>query len=295
VSRYLSLATSLVLCLSASLEAQMVPTNLHRNTIGGRQQSGVQSVEVPGTIQGVKRGGIVILNANNQPISVAMVSPTKISVGTKIQVTGSVRASDLRSGLTVELNAEIDNRGRIQGKVDSLTITTVTRDRPLGIFPESDGFAGNGVTDADKTSKRSSHGKSSRAQIIGRCRIIGHLVVGRDGALSVQPGRSTLPFELGEQAKISVNMADFSLVRRGMEVTVRGIANVRQPNMVQATEVTIKLPELPDVAPPENADKPEKTVKRQPSAKSPAKKSGKASKKGKDEGLPEPAEEPADK
>ena len=293
MSRYLSLATSLVLCLSASLEAQMVPNNLRRNTVGGRQTSGVQSVEGSGTIQSMdKRGNMIITNANNQRIGVTVVSPTKISVGTKIQVTGSAKASDLRSGLTVELNAEIDNRGRIQGKIDSLTVTTVTRERPLGIFPESDGFAGNGLNDTDKSSKRSSRSKSSRAQIVGRCRIVGHLVVARDGAMSVQAGRGTLPFELGEQPKININMADFSLVRLGMEVSVKGIASTRQPNMVQATEVTVKLPDLPDAAQPEKADKPEKTSKKQPSAKSAAKKSEKASKKDKDEGLPEPAEEP---
>jgi hypothetical protein len=292
VSRYLCLAAAVVFCLPALLPAQMVPVNPRRNTLG-RQQSGVQPVEVSGTIRAVARAGIVVGNDNNQMWKVAIVSPTKFSVGTKVQVTGAAQASNLRSGLVVEFSADLDNRGRIQGKVDTLTVTSITREKPMGIFPDDSGFAGN---DADKTAKRSGHGKSGRAQIIGRCRIVGRLVVARGGALSVQGGRGTLSFELGEQPRVMIDMADMSLVRPGQEVSVKGIASPRQPNMIQATEVMVKLPEVPQADQPEKADKADKAgkhEKKEPPAKPAAKKGAKAPKKDKDEGLPEPGAEPA--
>jgi hypothetical protein len=288
VSRCLYLAVGLVLCLPTLLPAQLVPMNRNRSPLG-RQQIGVQPVEVSGTIQGVARGGIVVSNSNNQVFRVAIVPPTKVSVGTKVQVTGAAKVSNLRSGLVVELSADLDNRGTIQGKIDTLTITSITREKPMGIFPESDGFGGNG--DLDKTAKRSGHssksGKAGRAQIVGRCRIIGRLVVQRGGSLAVQSGRGTMAFELGDQPKIAVDMADFSLVRPGLEVSVKGAASPRQPTMIQASEVTVKLPEIAD------ADKVDKADKKEPPARPAPKKAGKAAKKAKDEGLPEPAAEPA--
>jgi hypothetical protein len=289
VSRYLYFAASLVLCLPALLQAQVVPINPRLSPLMGRQQGGVQPVEFSGTIQAVApRGeGILVSNGNNQVWKVAIVRQSKWQVGTKVQVTGNAAASSLRSNMIVELSADLDNRSTIQGKVDSLTITSLTRDKQAGIFPDDSGLGGN---DLDKPAKRSTHGgKGGRAQIVGHCRIVGRLVVNRGSGLSVQPGRGTpLSFELGDQAKVAVDMADLSLVRPGQEVSVKGVAsarqtNMRQANLVQATEVTIKLPDVPDA---------DKADKKEPPAKPDAKKAAKADKKDKDEGLPEPADKP---
>ena len=138
------------------------------------------------------------------------------------------------------------------------------------------------------TSRRSDPRNPARAaQIVGRCRIVGRLVVSHGGSLSVQSGRGALSFELAEGAKISVDMADLSLARPGQEVSIKGAASPRQPNMVQATEVTIKLPEVADA---DKADKGDKADKKEPAAKPEAKKAAKAAKKDKDEGLPEPGD-----
>ena len=90
-------------------------------------------------------------------------------------------------------------------------------------------------------------------------------------------------------------MADLSLARPGQEVSVKGIAsarqtNPRQANMVQATDVTIKLPDVPDA---DKAEKADNADKKERPAKPPAKKAAKAAQKDKDDGLPEPGTEPA--
>ena len=157
--RYHFLAAVFVLCLPALLHAQYNP--LSRRSQLGRQPVGLQPVEVSGTIQGVARNGIVVSNGNNQLWKVAIVAPSKINVGTKLQVTGTATVNNLRSGLIVELSADIDNRNTIQGKFDALTITSITREKPMGVFPDADsGFGGN---DADKSVKRSAHAKSGKA------------------------------------------------------------------------------------------------------------------------------------
>jgi hypothetical protein len=280
MSRRFFFAVSFVLCLPALLQAQLNPLSQRRSTLG-RQQATMQPVEATGTITFVapRGNGIVVSNGNNQVWKVTIVPNTKVTVGTKVQVTGTATASSLRSGLVVELTADLDNRNTIQGKVETLTITSLTRDKQMGVFADDAGFAGN---DLDKSAKRTAKSsKGARAQIVGRCRIVGRLVVSRGGSFSVQSGRGTLPFELADGAKIAIDMADLSLARPGQEVTIKGAAPPRQPNMVQATEVTIKLPEVAD------ADKAGKDAK---AAKPEPKKAAKAPKKDKDEGLPEPGD-----
>ena len=286
MSRRFFFAVSFVLCLPALLQAQLNPLNQRRSTTG-RQQATLQPIEATGTITYVSpRGnGIVVSNGNNQVWKVAIVPNTKVSIGTKVQVTGTVAASNLRSGLVVELTADLDNRNSIQGKVETLTITSLTRDKQMGVFADDTGFGGNNLDKSAKRTAKSS--KSNRAQIVGRCRIVGKLVVSRDGSFSVQSGRGTLSFELADGAKIAIDMADLSLARVGQEVTIKGAFSPRQPNMVQAAEVTIKLPEVADA---DKADKDAKAGKKDSSAQSETKKTAKARSKDKDEGLPEPTD-----
>jgi len=290
VSRFF-LAAVFVLCLPALLQAQYNP---YRSP-AGRQQAALQPMEISGTIRVVARSGIAVTNSNNQTWRVAIVPATKVQAGTKVQVTGTTTADSLRSGLIVEFTAEIDSRGAIQGKVDALTVTSLTREKQMGVFPSGadSGFGGNVIDDSPKPAKRpgpttakSGHatGKAAaHAQTGGSCRIVGQLVVGHGGSLSVKAGRGSFSFGLADQAKISVDVADLSLARPGLEVSVKGFVSPRQPGIIQAAEVKVKLPE-PQVA--DKADKKEPAVK--PEAKKPAKRS----KKDQGEGLPEL---PADK
>ena len=280
MSRHFFLAVSFVLCLPALLQAQYSPYRSQP----GRQQAGFQPVDIQGTIQGVAKGGIVVVG-NNQTWRVALVPATKVQSGTKVQVTGTATADSLRSGLVVELVAELDSHGAVQGKVDTLTITSLTREKQPGLFPSGadSGFGGNGLDDSGKPAKKTGHAGKAAAQTAGSYRVVGLLSI-RGGTLSVQPGRgrSALTFQLGEEAKINIDTADLTLVRVGQDVSVKGFASPRQPTMIQATEVKIKLPEPKDA---------EKAEKKEPATKSDAKdakKAAKPAKKDDGEGLPEP-------
>jgi len=264
-----------VFCLPALLQAQYNP---YRSP-AGRQQAAPQPMEISGTIRVVARAGIAVTNSNNQTWRVAIVPATKV------QVTGTATADCLRSGLIVEFTAEIDSHGAIQGKVDTLTITS--KEKQMGLSPSDagNGFGGKVMDDSGKPAKRSGHtaGKATpHAQTAGSYRVVGQLVVGRGGMLAVQAGRGRLPFELAEQPKINVEMADLSLARVGQEVSVKGFVSPRQPGIIQAAEVRIKLPE------PQGGEKADKSDKKEPAVKPDAKKPARPSKKDQGEGLPEP-------
>jgi hypothetical protein len=266
------LAIGLAIGLPALLQAQI---NNNRQTLQRQQQQAAmqQPAEIRGRIQNAGKGVLVVFTNNNQAWKAAILPVTRV------HVTGTMSAKYLHSGLIVDFVAEIDDHGVILGKVDALTVTSLTRDKQLGLFPSGEG-KDDGVVDgfgpaADKDKKDSGdagskHGKrtgkaSSHSQA-GKYRIIGQLVVGRGGVLSVQTRRGApqLQLELADQAKIGVDMSDFSLVSRGNEVSVKGYVTPGRAGIIQAAEVQIKLPE-PQVdeqqAPAETKKPPKRTKK----------------------------------
>jgi hypothetical protein len=261
-----------------------------------QQQGAMQTVEVQGRIQGVAKGGIVVATNDGQAVRVA------VFPATKIRVTGTTTANLLRAGVVVEFVADIDDNGVIKTTVDGLTLTSLTRDKQMGAFPAEkakgddvvDGFGDNAKKEAEnpgdaggKRGKRppratgKATAKAAAAKAAGTYRIVGKLNVGRNGAMAVLVGRTQLPFQLADGAKIDVDMADFSLVTRGNEVSIKGYPIPGKQGMMQAAEIEVKLPESQaaggDVEPP---------------ARSNAKKPAGHVKKGQDEPLPEPASEP---
>jgi hypothetical protein len=293
VSFRLILAVGLAIGLPALLPAQINNRQLQRQQQQGAMQ---QPVAIRGRIQNAAKGVIVVLANNNQMCKVAILPLTKI------HVTGTMTAKSLYVGLVVDFVAEIDDQGAILGKVDALTVTSLTRDKQLGFFPPGDakekegevvdGFAPTVEKDkkdpgdtGGKHVKRPPRtaGKASTHTPAGKYRIIGQLLVGHNGALSVQTrrGASQLSLELADQAKIDVDMSDFSLVSRGNEVSVKGFAVPGRPGMMQAAEVRVKLPE------------PQTDDQQEPAGRPEAKKSPKHAKKAKDKDDSEQGADPA--
>ena len=90
-----------------------------------------------------------------------------------------------------------------------------------------------------------------------------------------------LRFTLADEPSINVDMADFSAVKQGNEVSVKGMMVPNRPGLAQALQVKVTLPEPPGGA------------KKKPAAKAEEKHPPRGPKKGqdKDAGLPEPAPE----
>ena len=275
------LAAAMVIGLPTLLQAQY-----GGRTPYGRQPVNVQPVEIKGTIQGIVRNGIVVVDGNNQTWRIAiLLSATPVLPATKVQVTGAVTADSLRSGLIVEFVAETDGRSAIQDKVGELTVTSLGPQKQMGLFPPSDLGAGDqpggfgGDANGGAADKRAARARGKAAAGAGKYRIVGRLIVGRGGALSVQPGHGALPFALNDDPSIKVNMTDFSAVKQGYEVSVKGMMVPNRPGTALAREVKVTLPEPPGGA------------KKKPAAKPDDKQPPETPKKDKDAGLPAPAPE----
>jgi hypothetical protein len=285
VSFRIFVAAAVVMGLPALLQAQY-----GRNPYGGRQPAVQgQPVEIRGTIQGVMRGGILVLDSNTQTAWKIAILPA-----TKIQVTGTTTTDSLRSGQLLELTAMIDAKGAISDKVDEVTITSITPQRQIGLYPAGEGDAGadnqaaagdapkgkgGKATKPDKR-KGAGHGKAAGAVAAGKYRIVGKLVVNR-GAYSIQAGRTTLPFQLADDATIKVDLADLSAVKQGNEVAVAGMMMPNRPGLAQAHQVKVTLPEVAV----EGNKRPAKPGDKQPRG------AEKGKDKDKNPGLPAPAPE----
>ncbi len=97
-----------------------------------------------GTLEGAVKGAVVLLDDKNQRWQVAF------APGATIHVTGTATPEFLHSGLVVEFQAEIDNHGVAQAKVEELKVTSSGKDKTLGLFPagkagdEAGDFGGQG-------------------------------------------------------------------------------------------------------------------------------------------------------
>lgn len=269
------LAATLILGLSASLEAQMPPRGqqMQMQQRQQRQQQmpqATQPIEIQGAVEEVARGGLVVLDATSQPWQVFLLA------NTKVQVIGGASADYLQNGMFVEFEGDVDARGSLEEKVDHMTIITLSPEKQVGLFPlDADAAADEAGGFGAKPAKP----KKPGATVAGSYRIIGKLMVGRGGKLSVQTGRGTLPLELTEEATIAVDVNDYSVAAKGDKATVKGLMVPNMPGRAQAIDVKIELAE-----PLAGATK-KKPIK--PDAKKPAKRS----KKDKDEGLPEPPDD----
>jgi hypothetical protein len=264
----------------------------------------MQPVEFQGTIQGATKNTLAVVVNNNQ-VRITLLPMTKL------RVTGTATANVLQSGIVVEFTAEFDNNGVAQGKVNALTITSLTRDKQAGLERTGDATtnnAGDASKDSGdatgKRSKRTTHsGKAaSRTQTAGVYHVVGRLIVGRGGALAVQTGRATLSFELADQAKINIDASDansfVAFVNRGNAVSIRGFMTPGKPSTFQAAEIRVKLPE-PQVneqqAPAETKKPPKRTKKAKDESDSgtdPAAVQPSTKAKGKDKPEPEAGGDP---
>jgi hypothetical protein len=215
------------LCLPSLLPAQII----RRGAQPGAQQ-GWQPTDLKGTIQDTGKGGLLVADNSNKTWRVSMVPNM-----TKLHVTGTLAASQLKTGMLAELTADFDEHGAVSQPIDGLAIISISADKRPGAFPAGGAVVGTG---SDAGGKRPA-GKAGARVLSGTYRIVGRLTIGHKDLLTIQAGPNKVQFTLAENAKINVDMADFSFVTRGSNVTVSGMALPTRPGFIQATEVNVVL------------------------------------------------------
>ncbi len=252
----------------------------------------VQPAELRGTFEGVIRGGIAARDENGRVWQIA------VPANARVRVTGTAAREFLQSNFAVEFQAELDSHGVAKYEVPELKLVSLTREKQPGLFPapaeKRDGEqqenrprgekrkTADARDDAGTADSRGARGRGKAAGALaeGHYRVVGRLVVGRDGHLTVQTGQAVVAFELAEGATITVDCADLSIVSKGDELGVRGLRSPARPGVMQANEIRVKLVE--------ELSGPKRKTAQKPEAKRPSTRDGKKKDKDAEGGLPQP-------
>jgi hypothetical protein len=207
---------------------------------GMQGMQGMQGVpfEAAGKLEAIGRNQVKIIDEAGKEWFIAF------NQQTAVKTTGEATPEFLKPGLCVEFNAEVDAKGGVPGKVEALSIVTPSKDRPSGVFAEgADEAAKSATKPAAKTAAGAKAKKGATAGPAVMSKVVGHVKSAKSGKIMVQAGRTTVQFELGENAKISIDMADGAFASKGDKVEVKGMQMPNMPNQGQAQSVTITLAE----------------------------------------------------
>ena len=123
------LVASLVLALSAPVLGQGFGGGFGGgpNGPGNQGQQGPRPMGRRGTIQQIVPDGMVMSTRNGQTINVV------VTASTNVRLTGSATADFIKPGVAVEFTAEVNENHVVAEKVTSLTVVTLTTERPAGL------------------------------------------------------------------------------------------------------------------------------------------------------------------
>ncbi|MCC6124340.1 MAG: hypothetical protein IT426_05235 [Pirellulales bacterium] len=206
-------------------------------------QPGMQAMqgvpfEAAGKLEAIGRGQVKIMDDNGKEWVISF------NQQTAVKTTGEAAPEFLKPGMCVEFAAEVDAKGIVPGKVEELSIVTPSKERPSGVFPEGGGEAAKAAAKpAAKTAAAAKAKKGAAAGPAVMSKVVGHVKSAKSGKLLVQAGRTTVQFELGENAKISIDMADGAFASKGDKVEIKGMQMPNMPNQGQAQSITIALAE----------------------------------------------------
>lgn len=215
-----------------------------------------------GTIVAVGPDRIQILTTSNQQWLIFF-DPKAV-----IHVTGTAEADFLRAGMFIKFTAEVDKRGRVQGKVGELTIFTPSPENPPGIWPEGIGPPAGADGDRFGGKAGGNGGGNGGAGASSIYTVAGQLTGARRGKLTVNAGAGVVQFELAESPRIKVDIADFTVAGKGDKISIsKGKMPAGTMGIAQASAVTIELAEPLTLAkkrpvPPKKSPPPKRTTRR---------------------------------
>ena len=175
-----------------------------------QQQQAMTTFDISGTIEAIAVGRIQMLADSNENWMIALTPKTKV------QVTGEVNVDFLRPGMFVQLKADVDKRGVAAGKVEELTIVTPSQEKPSG-------FEGGG------------------ASATGASNVRGRVASFKKNKLQIKNDKGMVLCELSDNPKIHIDLADYSMARKGDKIKVQGMKMAGVPGPVQAMQVKIEL------------------------------------------------------
>ena len=187
-------------------------------------QQAMTTVNVSGTIEAIAAGRIQILTDSGENGIIAL------SPKTNVQVTGEAGADILRPGMFVQLRAEVDKRGVAADKIDELTIVTQSQQKAPGVFHQP---GGEGVNPDGFPAGKAAAGGSSTVR--------GKITSFKKNKLQIQVDKGMVICELSDNPKISLDLADYSIARKGDKIKAQCLKMAGATGPVQAMQVKIDL------------------------------------------------------
>jgi hypothetical protein len=191
-----------------------------------QQQQMQQSmpIDFSGTIEAVAVGRIQVLSDSNQLWIIAVTQKTNV------QVTGEASADILRPGMFVQLRADVDKRGVAADKIGELTIFTPSQQKAPGVIHQPGGEGLN--PDGFPAGKAAAGGSST---------VRGKITSYKKNKLQIQVDKGMVICELSDNPKIHLDLADYSLARKGDKIKAQCLKMAGSTGPVQAMQVKIDL------------------------------------------------------
>ena len=219
-----------------------------------------------GTVHGVMPGQIQMMTATNQPW-IVFLDPMS-----KVHVRGTAEPDFLKRGMFIRFSAQLDKRGKSQSPIAELTVFTPSAETPVGIWPAGAapvmGAEGANQFGATFGPGVNAGPGAAKAPATSFYTVGGQITGERKGKLTVNAGRGIVQIELTESPVINVDFADYTVVRKGDKISVRGRMFRGRQGFAQAQELTIEVaqpltdprrkPTKPKAIPPRPPQQPEK-------------------------------------
>lgn len=208
---------------------------------------GADLFEEEGTVMGVMPNLVQVLTKDKGAWWV-QVAPGK----SVVKISGTAEPTFLHGGVFVKFSGEINEKGVLQSEVKEMEIVTPTGKASSGVYPSG----------ADEKAKPVNKLEPGTYEIRGRVASF------KDGEIQVVAGKK-ITGKVASDAKIAINMQDFSFVQENDVVKAKGFTykqfgpdvQTNRPGKAIGTEVEITLANPLTTAPKKGPTKPTKQAK----------------------------------
>jgi hypothetical protein len=191
---------------------------------GERQR---ENVRAKGKLKGVRPGLLAVETSEGEQWLVKVdARPQNISF------VASADPNWLRPGMLVKFKNTFDAKGKPQATVRQLEVISPRTDTKLGLIAGSSLGSANVFSDEEPKKKKKAP-KTKSFTVAGTLRGL------KNRKLVVAAGRTLVKSELDEKAKISVDVADYSLGREGDSIELSGWYYLGRKDRVYATRISI--------------------------------------------------------
>ena len=176
-----------------------------------------------------------------------------------VEYIGNAEAGFLKPGMLVRFTAKVNKRGDATEPVDQLTLFTLREGWPVGVVSAADLGGGEGPDLFESKEEAPAPKPAPKTVETPTYQVSGQIVkISRLGEMTISAGSANVKAKLDPEAKVSVDMADFSYVMPGDEVAVEGWYYPGRKGQGIATRVSVTAKE-PLVDPKKKTRKPPMT------------------------------------